>query len=165
NTGDGGLLLQFFNEPTFSYLVPGLAYATYNGPGSNLRSVDQYDFETGQYTQLLNLDSLAPNLAGTITGGLGVSAGPVERLIAFFGGTSQDKHFYLVVFDRNNPANRHVVDTLASTVDGIPTGTLLNFRIHAANIDRSGRFVVIYPTSADLKAPRLAPPVYVWDTY
>ena len=164
STGDGGLLLQFFNEPTFSYVVPGLAYATYNGVGANFRSVDQYDFETGQYTQLLNLDTLAPNLAGTYTGGLGVSAGPVERLIAFFGGTSQDKHFYLVVFDRNNPANRHVVDTLASTVDGIPTGTLLNFRIHAANIDRSGRFVAIYPTSADLKAPRSAPPVYIWDT-
>ena len=162
-TGDGGLTLQFFNEPTFSYIVPGIAYATFNGIGSNLRSVDQYDFETGEYSQLLNLDTLAPNLAGTYIGGLGVSAGPVERLIAFFGGTSQDRHFYLVVFDRNNPGNRHLLDTAASTLDGIPTSTILNFKIHAANIDRSGRFVIIYPTSADLQAPRSAPPVYVWD--
>jgi hypothetical protein len=159
------MLLQFFNEPTFSYLVPGLIYGTYNGPGSNLHSVDQYDFETGQYTQLLNLETLAPNLAGTYTGFIAVSAGPVERLIAFFGGTSQDRHFYLVVFDRNNPANRHVVNTAASTLDGIPTSTPLNFKIHAANIDRSGRFVILYPTGADLQAPRSAAPVYVWDTY
>jgi hypothetical protein len=161
--GDGGLTLHFFNEPTFSYVLPGIAYATFNGSGSNLRSVDQYDFETGQYSQLLNLDTLAPNLAGTFLGGLGVSAGPVERLIAFFGGTSQDRHFYLVVFDRNNPSNRHLLNTVDSTLDGIPTSTLLNFRIHAANIDRSGRFVVVYPTGTDLQTPRSAAPVYVWD--
>jgi large repetitive protein len=162
-TGDGGLTLQFFNEPTFSYIVPGIAYATFNGIGSNLRSVDQYDFETGQYSQLLNLDTLVPNLAGTYIGGIGVSAGPIERLIAFFGGTSQDRHFYLVVFDRANPGDRHLLDTAASTLDGIPTSSILNFKIHAANIDRSGRFVVINPTSADLQAPRSAAPVYVWD--
>jgi len=163
-TGEGGLKLDFFNEPTFSYIVPGIAYGTFNGTGANFRTVDQYDFETGQYSQLLNLDTLVPNLGGTYLGGLGISAGPVERIIAFFGGTSQDRHFYLVVFDRNNPGNRHVVNTLASTVDGIPIGTLLNFRIHAANIDRSGRFVILYPTGADLQPPRSAPPVYVWDT-
>ena len=64
--GDGGLTLQFFNEPTFSYVTPGLAYATYNGPGSNLHSVDQYDFQSGQYSRLLDLESLADGLAGTI---------------------------------------------------------------------------------------------------
>jgi hypothetical protein len=84
-------------------------------------------------------------------------------LIAFFGGTSQDRHFYLVVFDRSNPANRHLLDTLASTIDGVLTSTPLNFKIHAANIDRSGRYVTIYPTSADLQAPRSAAPAYVWD--
>jgi hypothetical protein len=161
--GDGGLTLRFFNEPTFSYLIPGVAYGTFSGTGSNLRSIDQYDFDTGQYLQLINLDTLAPNLAGTYTGGLGASAGPVERLFAFFGGISQDRHFYIVVFDRNNPANRHLLDTAASTIDGVPTNTLLNFKIHAANIDRSGRYVTIYPTGGDLQAPRFAAPVYVWD--
>jgi len=163
STGDGGLTLRFFNEPTFSYVLPGVAYGTFSGSGSNLRSIDQYDFDTNQYSQLINLDTLAPNLASTYTGGLGVSAGPVERLFAFFGGTSQDRHFYIVVFDRNNPANRHLLDTAASTIDGVPTNTLLNFKIHAANIDRSGRYVTIYPTGGDLQAPRSAAPVYVWD--
>ena len=163
STGDGGLTLRFFNEPTFSYLIPGVAYGTFSGSGSNLRSIDQYDFGSGQYSQLINLDTLAPNLAGTYTGGLGISAGAVERLFAFFGGASQDRHFYIVVFDRNNPANRHLLDTAASTIDGVPTNTLLNFKIHAANIDRSGRYVTIYPTGLDLQAPRSAAPVYVWD--
>jgi hypothetical protein len=163
STGDGGLTLRFFNEPTFSYLMPGVAYGTFSGSGSNLRSIDQYDFDSGQYSQLINLDTLAPNLAGTYTGGLAISAGAVERLLAFFGGASQDRHFYIVVFDRNNPANRHLLDTSASTIDGVPTNTLLNFKIHAANIDRSGRYVAIYPTGVDLQAPRSAAPVYMWD--
>ena len=163
-TGDGGLTLRFFNEPMFSYVTPGIAYGTYNGPGSNLRSVDAFDFETGQYMTLLNLDTLAPNLAGTYTGGLGASAGPVEKIFAFFGGTSQDRHFYLVVFDKDDPARRHLLDTSASTLDGQPTNIPLNFRIHAAAIDRSGQYVTIYPTGVDLQAPRLAAPAYVWDT-
>ena len=161
STGDGGFTLRFFNEPLFSYVVPDVAYGTFSGSGSNLRSVDQYDFVTGQYLQLINLDTLVGNLAGTYTGGLGVSAGPVERLIAFFGGTSQDRHFYLVVFDRSNPGSRHLLDTSASTIDGVPANTILNFKIHAANIDRSGRYVTIYPTGADLQAPRSAARVRV----
>jgi hypothetical protein len=162
--GDGGLTLQFFNEPTFSYVTPGVAYATYNGSGSNLRSVDQYDFQSDQYSQLLNLDSLATGMEGTYTGGLGASGGDVERLFAFFGGTSQDRHFYLVVFDKLNPSNRLLLDTIASTVDGQPTNIPLNFKIHAAAIDRSGRYVTVYPTGPDLQKPRSAAPAYVWDT-
>jgi hypothetical protein len=162
-SGEGGLTLRFFNEPTFSYVMPGVAYGTLSGPGANLRSVDQYDFQTGQYSRLIDLDSLVPGLASTYTGGLYASAGPVERVIAFFGGTGQDRHFYLVAFDKANPANRRLVDTVASTVDGRPTSVPLNFRIHAAAIDRSGQFITIYPTGADLQAPRSAAPAYVWD--
>jgi hypothetical protein len=163
-TGDGGMTLQFFAEPMFSYLTPGIIYGTYNGAGSNLRSVDQYDFQTGQYSQLLNLDSVVGNLAGTYLGGLGASAGPVEKIMSFFGGTSQDRHFYVLVFDRANPSNRHLVDTQASTIDGQPTNIPLNFKVHGVAIDRSGEFVTIYPTGADLAAPRSAAQGYVWDT-
>jgi hypothetical protein len=162
-TGDGGMMLQFFNEPTFSYLTPGVLYGTFNGNGSTLHSVDQYDFDTGQYTQLMNLESLAPNLANTYTGGVGASAGAVERIMAFFGGTSQDYHFYLLVFDKENPSRRHLINTIASTIDGKPTNIPLNFHIHAAAIDRSGEFIMVYPTGDDLSAPRHAAPAYVWD--
>ncbi len=163
-SGDGGLTLRFFNEPTFSYVTPGVAYGTYSGSGATLHSIDQYDFDTAQYTRLLNLEAIVTGLSGTYVGGLGASAGPTERIEAFFGGAGQDQHVYLIVFDRNNPANRHLVDTLASTVDGQPTDTLLDFKIHAAAIDRSGRYVTIYPTGADTQAPRSAAPAYVWDT-
>jgi hypothetical protein len=163
-TGDGGLTLKFFNEPTFSYLVPGLIYGTYNGSGSNLHSIDQYDFGSGQYARLLDLESIVSGLSGTYVGGLGASAGTTEKIIAFFGGTGQDQHYLLIVFEKNNPASRHLVDTIASTVDGRATDTLLDFKIHAAAIDRSGRYVTIYPTAADTQAPRSAAPAYVWDT-
>jgi hypothetical protein len=162
-TGEGGRTLRFFAEPTFSYLRPGILYGTYNGSGSNLRSVDQYDLATQQYTTLLNLDTLVADLGGTYIGGLLNSSGASERLVAFFGGTGQDRHMYLVVFDRDDPSKRRLVDTLASTVDGVPANITLNFRIHAAAIDRSGRFVTIYPTGQDLQAPRSAAPAYVWD--
>jgi hypothetical protein len=55
------------------------------------------------------------------------------------------------------------LDTKASTLDGRPTGTRLDFLLHAAAIDRSGRYVTLYPTSADLAAPRRAAPNYLWD--
>jgi hypothetical protein len=163
-TGNGGLTLQFFNEPTFSYVTPGIAYGTYRGAGANLRSIDQYDFESGQYSQLLNLDGVVAGLTGTYVGGIGSSAGSMERVFAFFGGTSQDRHFFLVVFDKRKPSNRLLLNTVASTVGGRPTNIPLNFKIHAAAIDRSGRYVTVYPTGTDLQAPRLAAPAYVWDT-
>ncbi len=163
-TGAGGLVLKFFNEAQFSYVDDRQVYATYNGSGATMRTIDQYDFSTGGYTRLLDLDTLAPALNGTYVGGLDSSAGPVERLMAFFGGTTQDRHHYVVVFDKSNLSSRRLLDTAASTLDGVPTSTPLGFKLHAAAIDRSGRFIILYPTSADLAAPRLAAHVYVWDT-
>jgi hypothetical protein len=162
-TGNGGAILRFFGEPIFSYVTPGVMYGTYSGPGANLRSVDAHDIETGVYTPILNLDTLAPELAGTYAGGVGVSGGAAEQIFAFFGGASQGRHFYLVVFEKDNPSNRRLVDTLASTVDGMPTNITLDFRIHAAAIDRSGRYVTIYPTATDQQPPRSAAPAYLWD--
>jgi hypothetical protein len=162
-TGDGGRTIRVFAEPTFSYTRPGILYGTFSGSGSNLRRVDEYDLETQQFTLLLDLDTLVADLAGTYIGGLLNSGSATERLAAFFGGSSQDRHMYLVAFDRADPSNRRLVDTLASTVDGVPTNITLNFKIHAAAIDRSGRYVTIYPTGADLQAPRSAAPAYVWD--
>src|SRR5262245_25471859 len=101
-TGNGGLTMLFRNEPTFSYVTPGVVYGTYSGSAAAPRTVDQFDLTTSKYTQILNLDTLVPGLTGVV-GSVLVSAGP-ERLIAFFGGSSQDRHNYLLVFDRTNPA-------------------------------------------------------------
>ena len=155
-------MLRFYIEPQFSYVQDGIIYGS--ASSGNLRTIDQFDFATGTYSRLLDLETLAPNLSGTFIGAVGSSAGPVERIMAFFGGTSQDRHYYLAVFDKANPSNRRLLDTRASTLDGRPTNVRLNFLIHAAAIDRSGRYVTLYPTGGDRGAPRNAAPNYLWDT-
>ena len=162
--GAGGLTLKFFNEAQFSYVRDAQIYATYNGSGATLRTVDQYDFSTGLYTRLLDLETVAPDLAGTLVGGLGSSAGAVEKILTFFGGSRQDQHHYIVVFEKDNPSRRRLLDSTASTIDGVPTSVPLNFRLHHVAIDRTGRYVLLYPASVDLAAPRRADHVYVWDT-
>ena len=162
-SGDGGLVLKFYIEPQFSYLDDAIVYGSYNGTGSNKRTVDQYDFRTGAYTRLLDLDTVAAGLSGTYIGGIASSGGPTEWIMAFFGGTSQDRHHYVVVFDRANPQNRQILDTTASTVNGLPSPVTLRFNLHHAMIDRSGRYVMLYSTSADQAAPRQAAQEYLWD--
>jgi putative Ig domain-containing protein len=163
-TGHGGMTLTFYIEPQFSYVSDSLIYGSYSGSGGNLHSIDQYDFATSSYSRLLDLETLVPGLAGTYIGGIGSSAGQTERLMAFFGGTQQDKHYYVIVFDKANPANRTILDTHASTVNGAPTAIPLNYSLHHVAIDRSGRYLMLYPTSADQSGTRKAPQSVVWDT-
>ncbi len=161
--GEGGMVLKFYIEPQFSYVDDSIIYGSYNGAGSTRRTIDQYDFDTAAYTRLLDLDAVVPGLAGTYIGSVASSGGPTERIMAFFGGSSQDRHRYVVVFDRANPQNRQIVDTLASTVNGAPAPITLNFKLHHAMIDRSGRYVMLYTTNADQAAPRDAAQEYLWD--
>ena len=163
-TGAGGLVLTFYVEPQFSYLRDSVIYGSYSGPGGTLRTIDQYDFTTQSYSRLLDLDTLAPALAGTYIGGIRSSAGVTERIMAIFGGTRQDLHHYLVIFDAANAQNRLLLDTYASTINGQPTGVPLNFSLHSANMDRSGRYVTLYPTNADQSGTRQAPQSVLWDT-
>jgi hypothetical protein len=162
SSGAGGLVVNFYIEPQFSYVNDSIIYGSV--AGGTLRTIDQYNFATGAYSQLLNLDTLASGLSGTYIGGVGSSAGATERIMAFFGGTSQDHHHLVVVFDKNNPSNRLVLDTIANTVNGQPTSTMLSFSLHHVAIDRSGRYVMLYPTSADQTGTRQAPQSVAWDT-
>jgi hypothetical protein len=143
--------LRFYIEPQFSFVSDSVIYGSVSG--GTLHTIDQYDFSSRKYTQLLDLEKLEPGLQNTYVGGISSSAGPAERIMAFFGGVSQDRHHYIVVFDRNAPAERRILDTAT-----------LGFNLHHASIDRSGRFVLLYPASADLAPPRRAAQVYVWDT-
>jgi hypothetical protein len=162
-TDEGGLTLRFYIEPQFSYVNDALIYGSYNGAGSTRRTIDQYDFSTGSYSTLIDLDTLVTGLTGTYVGWIGSSAGDVERIATFFGGISQDRHRYALVFDKQNPTVRRMVDTVASTLNGVPTNIPLNFSLHAMAIDRSGRYAMLYPTSVDMQAPRSAAPTYLWD--
>ena len=158
---EGGLVLRFYIEPHFSYVTPGVIYGS--ASGGTLRTIDAYDFSRNTYERILDLDQLVSGLSGTYVGGIGSSSGDRERLIAFFGGTSQDRHHYAVVFERQDTARRQLVDTRASTINGRPTNIPLNFMLHHAFIDRSGRFALLYPTGGDRQAPRNAAPVYLWN--
>jgi hypothetical protein len=89
---------------------------------------------------------------------------PTEYLMTFFGGGSQDQHYLLLWSPISNFGARKVINTLASTINGVATNIPLNFKLHAATIDRSGRYVFLHPTAVDLAAPRYAPQAYVWDT-
>jgi hypothetical protein len=156
--------LKFYIEPQFSYVNDSLVYGSVTGAGASLRTIDQYDFGTGDYTRLLDLDTLVSGLSGTYVGGISSSSGPGERILAFFGGSSQDLHHEVVVFERDTPSKRMLLDTSASTLNGRALAVRLNFRLHHVAIDRSGRYVALYPSAADLAAPRLAAQVYMWDT-
>jgi hypothetical protein len=166
DTGKFGRLetLRFYMEPQFSFINNSLIFGSMTAPGASLRTIDQYDFGSHEYSRLLDLDTLAPGLQGTFVGGIFSSAGPTERILTFFGGTSQDRHHFVVIFDRANPQRRRLLDTAASTLDGRPLVATLGFNLHHATIDRSGRYVMLYPTSVDLAAPRQAAQVYTWDT-
>ena len=160
--GDGGLTLGFYVEPQFSLVNPNVIYGVANG-GNNL-TVKQYDFTSGGYSTILDLDTIIGGLSGTYVGGMMTGGHTPENLIVFFGGQSQDAHYYALWAPINNIAARKVLDTVNSTINGGGTGTALNFHLHSVQIDKSGRFVFLYPTGGDLGAPRYAAQVYVWDT-
>jgi hypothetical protein len=155
--------LRFYIEPQFSYVNDSLIYGSATGAGASLRTIDQYDFAARTYTRLLDLDTLVSGLQGTFVGGIASSAGPPEHILAFFGGSSQDHHRYVVVFNREHPQKRVLLDTVASTVNGARLPAALDFHLHHAAIDRSGRYVALYPAGADLAAPRKAAQIYIWD--
>ncbi|MGH9408140.1 MAG: hypothetical protein ACRD1V_01650 [Vicinamibacterales bacterium] len=164
STSNGGMVLSTYIEPQFSYVNDSIIYLGYSGVGTNDRTIDQYDFSTGVYTTLVNLDTVVSGLSGTYIGGVASSAGSTERVEVFFGGVSQDHHHYVLVFDHANPSSRLLLDTSASTLNGQPTPITLDFSLHAVNIDHSGRYVMLYPTAADQASARQAPQAVLWDT-
>jgi hypothetical protein len=162
STGDGGLTLGFYVEPQFSLVNPNLIYGAVTG--TNNRTIGQYDFSTGAYSTVVNLDTLVGGLAGTYVGGLMTGGLSPENILTFFGGASQDAHFLALWMPVGNLAGRKMVNTLNSTINGAATSAVLNFHLHAVQIDKSGRFVFLYPTGGDLGSPRFAAQVYLWDT-
>ncbi|HWX41419.1 MAG TPA: hypothetical protein VN345_09755, partial [Blastocatellia bacterium] len=168
---NGGLLLQLGGEPQFSFVDKNSIYGVYDGSGANLRTISRYSFLTGQYTLLLNLDTLVGGLASpqTYVGGLSVSNndadGGIEKVCAFFGGIQQDYHHYIVVFDKNNPGAYHLMDTLIPSLDGITLSTTVpGFHLHNCRIEKSGRYVILESAYADRQANPSVPGEVVWDT-
>jgi hypothetical protein len=159
--GNGGLTLAFYVEPQFSLVTPDVIYGI--ASGGNNRTIKQYDFGTGVYTTILDLDTIVSGLTGYVGGIISGGTSP-EQLMVFFGGAQQDQHYYALWFPVNNIAARKLLNTVTSTINGVPTNITLNFHLHSTHVDKSGRYVFLNPTSADAGAPRYASPMYVWDT-
>jgi len=161
-SGEGGMTFNFYGEPQFSVSNANLAYGV--ARSGNNHTIAQYDFGVGVYSNIIDLETIASVASGTYVGGMMTGDPANEKLLTFFGGAAQDYHFYLLWMPMASAGARKLINTHASTINGAPTGTTLNFSIHSASIDKSGRYVLIYPTGPDLGAPRYAAHVYVWDT-
>lgn len=154
-TVDGGLIISSQVEPQFSFLSPDVLFLS--GQDSNDRPIIQkYDFSTGTYSDILQLHTKAPDIAeSTYAAALSSSATSPEKLSVIFGGCCQDAHYKAAVFQPSSPASTFtIVDTIASTLNGTPAtmtnGERMNFRLHHAWIDLSGRYVVLYPANPSL---------------
>ncbi len=160
-SGEGGRTLDFSGEPQFSVSNPSVIYGVWHR--GNNRTIARYDFATQRYATILDLDTVVQGLSGYV-GGLATAGDDREKMLVFFGGGQQDLHTEALLFFVDDPGERKLLDSARSTIDGKPTNARLDFRLHAANIDKSGRFVLLYPTARDLAPPRRAAQVYVWDT-
>lgn len=165
SSGDGGLVVASQTEPQFSFASPNILYVTRQDSGNDWPIIATFDFSTGAYTDLLNLGEAAPIARHTYTGGLSSSAGSSERVMAFFGGSAQDSHYLVAVFAPGQPRSVALLDTTTSTVivddTRTPTNIPLNFHLHHAWLDKSGRYVILETTAPDRPARA---PLYVWDT-
>lgn len=130
-------------EPSFSYVVPQVIFGAVN------HTIKSWRLDMGGSTDILNLDTryLGLPLAGTYIGGFLNADQDVWAV--FFGGAGQDQHVFV---------HHSVAGLLDVRADG--------WKIHSISLDRTGRFVLVYP-AVDPTLGRLAPgvaQVYVWDT-
>jgi hypothetical protein len=169
----GTSALQSHIEPQFSFQNRDWLYAGYTvlEGGHDFPFIHRYDFSTGLYTRLLDLRRVVGtgSVSDTYVGAISSSATTPEKVAVMFGGCCQDAHMKVAVFTGSSneaAAESSVVtlDTMASTITRgagasavvIPIQTL-GFRLHHAWIDKSGRYVVLYPTGA------MPVPFIVWD--
>jgi hypothetical protein len=162
-SGDGGLTIYNSIEPQFSFVSPSVLYGVRLDVSNMSPIATRIDLaQNGATTDLLDLRDVVPGLSNVYAAGIYSSAGPTERVMVLFGGPSADLHPYVVVFDAANPSNRILLNTSNSTVSvggqAYSTNVPLNFTVHHAHIDKSGRYVVMTPQNSQPAA------LVLWDT-
>lgn len=153
--------VQFNTEPEFSALDPDALYGGWTGPGDEA-IVQRYDCKVGGTTRIVGVRDLVPTVDAngrTYLRGVETGAAAGREYMTFtFGGTHQDDDRDVAWFPLGDLGAKKLLDTVASTLNGKPTNVPLGFRVHAVEIDQSGRFVVIGPVNAQPATN------VVWDT-
>jgi hypothetical protein len=126
-------------EPTWSRSVVDGMWAVGGPVTRTIQALFVHDDGTVETRDILNLDHLGLGLAEprTYVGGMVSADGAVA---VFFGGQGQDDHHWAAVLLEGESQFAFLVDTLAEPG--------LGFKLHSISIDRTGRYVVLYPVQA-----------------
>lgn len=174
---DGGLVINSVAlEPQFSWVDPALIYINIQNTADDWPIIASYNLSTHAVTTLLNLGTIAHVTIPqhTYCGAVYSSEQSPEKVLAFFGAASQDQHYLVAVWQKATPANCVVIDTVNSLIYingavGVATAITLNFKLHHSQIDRTGRWITLEPTTVDINPVsnggngRLANPKYIVD--
>jgi hypothetical protein len=159
-TGDGGLVIRSQVEPQFSLRSANLLFGSRQDSANDWPIIQQFDFATLTYTDIVNLGALTTIASGTFAGALSSSASTPEELCVLFGGSAQDAHYKVAVVQTTG-TSPIVLDSVASTItsNGVTTSTNipLGVYLHHAWIEQSGRYVLLYPVNQQ------PVPYYIWD--
>src|SRR2546423_3718460 len=112
--GEGGLTIVSQVEPQFSFVSPNLLFGTRQSSDTDHPVIRRFDFNTGLYTDILDLGSIAAIANDTYSRSLSSSAAAPEKLSVLFGGSQQDLDYKVAVFQVGPPVtNAAVLDSLA----------------------------------------------------
>lgn len=141
-------------EPQFSLAAPNVLYTI---SGAWARTIRRYNIASNAIDDMIDLDLLGdsqvPDLGHTdetrtYVNGL-LSAGDPETLMMLFGGRHQDDHYLVLLL---TSGRYRLFNSLQR----------IGHRLHGAAVDRSARFVMLYPVNGG--AVTGIPQVIVWDT-
>lgn len=133
-----------YTEPAFSYVNPDLIYRV---GGYNSLIIQAWDIATNTHVDVLDLAARYPALPLTETYAVAFVTDH-DGLVAFFGGSSQDRHHYVY-----HSVSDQLLDTLTLPVP---------FHIHGVVQERSGRYVLLGPTQPDIASGVAM--LWIWDT-
>ena len=147
----GGAVLPFGGEPTFSFSNKYLLYGMDGATGTILQ---QYDFQSGALTNLLDVTAVVSSFTGGYVGGVSNSASDTFNI--YFGGQAQNDATFVLIWDKTTHQST-LLNTQAGTVNGSAAGSISwGWTVHNSRIDKSGRFVVISTASGPYS-------LVVWD--
>lgn len=142
-------------EPQFSRIDPDVIYV--NG-GASYHSIIAQNLSTGAKRLLVDLGAWGMP-ADAYVGGLTVGGSP-EFVVSHYGGNIIDAHYRVMWIPVDGSTPSKILDTMER----------FSWHIHAIQVDRTGRYVFIYPAGADRIATMTTggaytiAQVYLWDT-